>query len=674
MSLNFTGISVEDIISKVTAYLELDRDIDNNDKSHKLKTFILLRVLYNCEHWLLEQFSIKEFRSLGYGDFPLFLEKHASLLPEELYKHLIGDTGDKLPLEAYMLNHQLVVLLSQASNNLWENGKITKEIISLLLMRQFPFISFNLIENGSVEDFSSIVAKHKSNAISKSVIFSGTLYGTSYAIDLAENDNDLVERIPMRFVGGQIARNPGSTTSKDAVQVLEKAPMLSDLTLWSHWDLLFAPSLGPFLPWLLNEVKTDALLCLVTRDGKVIRIDPSATLDSFLEAAVQGCTFQTAVQLLSLFSVVGGEKHVPESLLKCHAQYAFKVILKNSLENVDINDGAKPLLSGNMFCKQKIINVDSNFSSELDNSSSRMDVAAASVLRFVLDCLQHLPPEFRGFAADIFLSGMQSIVKDAASAILCECSKKEERLMLHEIGLSCGILEWINDYHAFCSSDATDLITSAASSLKEVAYEQLGSKVNKDTLDKSFAFESEIVGSVDEHNGQHTKRKTMIKSVEVSDARMVMDTQNLSENIGEDEDAAVVIESIRRDEFGLDPSLPEVEDSMLKKQHARLGRALHCLSQELYSQDSHFLLELVRALVFLLWLSCMRPFISAIPSFFSHIGLVLPSYFVIQLLQVLFGSDVSYKMTLVNLLIYVVLLKMNLIYMLIMSFVLFMHT
>ncbi|GFP80685.1 hypothetical protein PHJA_000211800 [Phtheirospermum japonicum] len=33
---------------------------------------------------------------------------------------------------------------------------------------------------------------------------------------------------------------------------------------------------------------------------------------------------------------------------------------------------------------------------------------------------------------------------------------------------------------------------------------------------------------------------------------------------------------------------------MLEKQHARLGRALHCLSQELYSQDSHFILELVQ--------------------------------------------------------------------------------
>ncbi|KAB1206759.1 hypothetical protein CJ030_MR7G013494 [Morella rubra] len=63
--------------------------------------------------------------------------------------------------------------------------------------------------------------------------------------------------------------------------------------------------------------------------------------------------------------------------------------------------------------------------------------------------------------------------------------------------------------------------------------------------------------------------------------------------LDEHKNAALVIESIRRDEFGLDPTLSSNESSMLKKQHARLGRALHCLSQELYSQDSHFLLELV---------------------------------------------------------------------------------
>ena len=62
------------------------------------------------------------------------------------------------------------------------------------------------------------------------------------------------------------------------------------------------------------------------------------------------------------------------------------------------------------------------------------------------------------------------------------------------------------------------------------------------------------------------------------------------------------IEAIRRDEFGLDLELECNESLLLKKQHARLSRALHCLSQELYSQDSHFLLELVRP--------CIKPTIN----------------------------------------------------------------
>ncbi|KAK9699468.1 hypothetical protein RND81_08G175600 [Saponaria officinalis] len=60
------------------------------------------------------------------------------------------------------------------------------------------------------------------------------------------------------------------------------------------------------------------------------------------------------------------------------------------------------------------------------------------------------------------------------------------------------------------------------------------------------------------------------------------------------QEAAHIIESIRREEFGLDPNTSDIESSMLKKQHTTLGRALHCLSEELYSRDSHFLLELIQ--------------------------------------------------------------------------------
>lgn len=57
--------------------------------------------------------------------------------------------------------------------------------------------------------------------------------------------------------------------------------------------------------------------------------------------------------------------------------------------------------------------------------------------------------------------------------------------------------------------------------------------------------------------------------------------------------AIEIVESIRRDEFGVGQELTIQEHDLLTRQHARMGRALHRLSQDLYSQDSHFVLELV---------------------------------------------------------------------------------
>ena len=596
------GVSVEDIIRKAAMYFKLDNGIHSRDKSVLEKRINILRELYNCEFWLEEQFWVKTFKSLGFGEFLMILEKHASLRSDEIHKFLTGDICEKSPLEVCMLQHQLFVLVSQALNGcIGEKEIATKQMISSLLRRQFPLISFKISENGSVSDFLDILGKHKNNVISKGVLFSVTLFEMCDIGDsTAHNGSELLETTKVRIDVSQKARALESLTSKDAIEALLRAPLMSDLNTWAHWDLIFAPSLGPLVPWLLNEVNTKELLCLVTKDSKVMRIDHLATVDSFLEAALQGSPFQTAVQLLSLFSLVGGEKYVPLSLLKCHARHAFEVILKNSLESREVNDARSSLMQGNSLYRQKIVDeaATSSFSSELHKSLCKMNKAVPVVSRFFLDCLGYLPTEFCGFAADVLLSGMRSVIKDANSAILCECNKREERVMLHEVGLSLGIVEWINDYHAFCSANITDFFPSGTSCLESAGPEKSnGSKNIQDLSGKSST--SKVILNVprvtDGQNEELTGVCQSINGVEVFDDRISSGhLQRLSE-LNEDKNAALVIESIRQDEFGLDPSLSNTEISMLKKQHARLGRALHCLSQELYSQDSHFLLELVRS-------------------------------------------------------------------------------
>jgi len=586
--LDVTGISSGDVIRKIGTYFDHDNEI-NRISSNSLMQYriALLRKFCSCENWVAEQFGIKNFDSLGYGDFISFLEKHINQLPHELLKLFDNGRCENSSFGACMSTNQLTALVSQALSTLWENETVTEQMVSMLLTRQFPSIKFEVVEDGSLVNLLDAVQGHKSCVTSKCVVFSATIIGKNYnGESSSDRDNNWSEMMADRSEMSH-KKNTENVLAKNAIEVLLKAPMLSDLSKWSHWDLKFAPFLGPLISWLLNDVNTKELLCLVTRDGKVIRLDHSASLDSFLEAAVQGSSFQTAVHLLSLISLVGGEKYVPLSLLKCHACHAFEVMFRNSVEDVEVSDDGNALSqSVEALSKTKILTEISNakMGSEFSKHIHKVSKVASILSRFVLDCLGYLPAEFHSFASDLLLSGMQSVFKNATSAILCECSNIEQRFMLHEVGLSLGISEWINDYHAIISNNTSDIHCTRVSSLKDAKTDINARDHDQYTLDKSPIPEAniEVTATVDQEKSNQESNGCCLGS----------SFQN-----GADMDASLLIESIRRDEFGLDSSLSDTDTFMLKKQHARLGRALHCLSQELYSQDSHFILELVRIIL-----------------------------------------------------------------------------
>ncbi|PSS35677.1 Striatin like [Actinidia chinensis var. chinensis] len=582
------SFSVEDIVHKVSTFFELDYNILSNINSSLEKKFTLMRKLRECEFWMTEQFSIKEFEALGYGDFFTFLEKHVSLLPNALQKCLTGYTYAKSPLEVCMLQHQLAVLLSQASKNLVGNEKLTKKRLSILLTRQFPPVSFILGESSSLKDFMDNVRTNEST--STCVLFSITLLGSRMGD--ANNEKTLskttVEGMEIFHKTGTL----GSVTVKGAIEVLLRAPMLADLESWTHWDAIYAPTFGPLVGWLLNEVNAKELLCLVTKDGKVIRIDHTATVDSFLEAFLQGSSFQSAVKLLSLLSLYGGDRHVPLSLLKSYARQAFEVFMKN-FSVVEVNENQSFLLQGNSLFRQHMSDVDApGENSDLCERKSTVHEAVTAAVKFFIDCLCHFPVEFRPFAADILLSGLRSVIKDASSVILGKCKQIEQRLMLHDIGLSLGIVEWIDDYHVFGSTMPMDSFAfSGLACLQAVNSDvRRGLTCVQDAVNKSISSKGEMPVSVevDLQNKQGDIVHYVLNNGAISSDYFRDDCKRHLSEVDKEKEAALVIESIRREEFGLDSRLSDTESSMLKKQHARLGRALQCLSQELYSQDSHF--------------------------------------------------------------------------------------
>ncbi|KAI3980366.1 hypothetical protein MKX01_003905 [Papaver californicum] len=596
------SLTVDGILKKVGTYFEMNHCTKEADSPLE-KLLICSRRLRDCEVWLTKQFSVKDFDTLGHGEFLKFLEANSSQLPCEMYGSFTGDLRKKSLLEVTMLGQQLILLLSQAASSLWVNHVIRKQHISFLLRKQFPTISLEISGDDLLEDLAEYLKKQERSNFSSCVLFSATLLRSCYsdapsAYHLLEGTTGLKSDLGLNC--GAL----GSVSSTDALKCLLRAPMLSDLLSWSHWDLIFGPSLGPLVDWLLNEVHTKELLCIVTRDGKIIRVDHSVTIDDFLVAALQGSSFETAVKLLSLISLYGGDKDVPMSLLRCHARQAIEVILKNSLNSAEDKNDWDLQIHGEVLRRKQVcsrqtehsplppnpVGIISQIMASQDSSKGTFGVnkAISVVSRFILDFISYLPSEFCSFAADIFLSGFKSLTGAGPSAIIHECTQINQRMMLHDIGLSLGVVEWIGDYHTFCSSGANELLVSLVKSNNIVPFP--GSNTN--ALDELKVLKNHDYSEAAIHHGEACIEKDLNK--EASNEDMYDGFVRASSEYDDNDDAANVIESIRREEFGLIPSLSPAEMNMLKKQHARLGRALHCLSRELYSRDSHFLLELVQ--------------------------------------------------------------------------------
>ena len=93
------------------------------------------------------------------------------------------------------------------------------------------------------------------------------------------------------------------------------------------------------------------------------------------------------------------------------------------------------------------------------------------------------------------------------------------------------------------------------------------------------------------------------KSVEATDVKTTRDvvhTQtaktSVTVSIGPEQEAQCrgVIESIRSEEFGMGLELDGRQRQVAEKQRQREGRGLQRLSKELYSKDTHFVLELIQ--------------------------------------------------------------------------------
>ncbi|XP_062212736.1 protein NO VEIN isoform X2 [Phragmites australis] len=599
---NGTGhsVTIGDVISRITEYIESNSKVPEDGA-------LWVRKLHDCETCITTQFSAKHFSALGHGTFLEFLEKHGHHFPPSLSSFLKRGSSDSSSLEVSVLQQQVEVLLCQAESNWLEDGDFSEDSFFMLLKRQFPTISFDFVQGKSGERLTGYIERQRKNKQTNSIKFSISLLEKRWS-GISPGRHDNIDELGNGVV--QQSHYSGTVCSREAINCLLKAPMLSDLLLWSHWDLLFAPSLGSFIHWLLNTGPVQELSCIVTTDGRFIKVDPSATIDQFLEAIIQRSSFQVAVILLSLLHIYDGSTNTPISLLKCYAQRAINIIIDNndlmnanSESKIFIPEELHNLSAEQRDCSTRFIDRFQESSqvsfgrSIRSDSLSNIDGTVKLVAKFILDCLGHLPSEFRSLAADILLAGLRTVTKSCYSVMLHESTESWHLCMLHDIGLSLGVAEWVEDCRRLCLTEVhakAEMHSSAKHTSEGARHENSNMLISNDvdTMDgrrKSFAGTNNHVVAID--NKDHKVLNPVGTRADITElhtnSSSVMGEMNL-------EQATLVIETIRREEFGLDEALSNTGNSLLKKQHARLGRALHCLSQELYSQDSHLLLELVQ--------------------------------------------------------------------------------
>ncbi|XP_020574949.1 uncharacterized protein LOC110020982 [Phalaenopsis equestris] len=585
------NVTLGDIVKQVGCYFKIDTNSRRKDPS--LEKQLILR---DCEDWLKRQFLVERFECLGHGNFFDFLEKQASAFPSEVNDLLNRIFGYQHSIEIFMSQQQFLVVLSQAARNFSKSSKLTDEHISMILRKQFPVVALHMTKSGCIESLNLIHSQRLPD-VSVSVTFSVSLLGDCCGKSSLSLEENVSRELPGKSLGrGEFTGIIGSVSTEDAIKCLLRAPMLSDLKLWSHWDFVFGPSLGPLLDWLLDLGFIKELSCIVTTDSRIIRIDHSATIDGFLEALAQASPFHTAVQLLSLFHVYGGSKSIPVSLLRCYAQCGIDAIIKCCMGDLQVNAHATLFLR-----KGSVQGQSTNSSFDGCRTATGSTNGAHSIVSlFILDCLGYLPSEFHSFTADVLISAFQFFTRDAAAIILKECRGVEECFMLHEIGFSLGIVEWIEDYKQY--SAAATVSTFEPSGTQSTLFNQCSTSYNKNLPGiprNTYSEDGEIEDRHEVRTEVTASHKDSVCSLDKCCTEMSCDKPQVihgSASSGDFrmQDAAVFIETIRREEFGLNSALGTAERNLLKKQHARLGRALQCLSQELYSQDSHFILELVQ--------------------------------------------------------------------------------
>ncbi|XP_041829730.1 protein NO VEIN isoform X2 [Melanotaenia boesemani] len=549
---------------------------------------ITLAHIAALERKLTKHFHIKDFLSIQQGTFLEFLGKNIQLLQDSLGSALFLGSNMGLSGSGFRPTRQDVFEFIKQCGSISSTDPDELAHIESALRCHYRVRDSRDLGYGTLHMLVGLVQRQRE-------LSGGGLSPVYYESALLAKQNKSSADSGYESVG-----RLGEMSKAQALASLLSCPLLEDLNEWSQWELIFKPLHGPLKDFIERNAENTGLAALEVTPGVLLRITTDTGDKHFSYAVSALDPIGTAGHLVSM-AVADGIDNAPTALLANHMQSSLAAAV-----------------------------------AEEDLSLAEEDVTCFSrVAKFLLQCLTRIPTRTcQALLQQVFLEPFSRVLGQAKSKqVLITVAQSDPKHLncLHRLGILLGVTDWVKDYqkklippqNQSCNThtdavghNRSNLIDSESSSLSALNTSE-DEFLEDDIMDSSSVsshlnHSPQVNGDLDveieeEEDEEELYELTSISKGETSDVQSEAEGGQSEETSGSDEkDAAscqseadfhfqkAVIENIRKNEFGVGVELTAEGQKLMQVHQERLGRSLDRLSTELYSKDTHFVLELIQ--------------------------------------------------------------------------------
>uniref|UniRef100_A0A4W4ERA0 HTH OST-type domain-containing protein n=1 Tax=Electrophorus electricus TaxID=8005 RepID=A0A4W4ERA0_ELEEL len=501
---------------------------------------VSLASLCRLEKKVTEHFCFREFRQLQLGSFLEFLVKDMQFLQEAVGGSVAIGSQDVRACGYRPSQQDVYEFIKQCG----EGDPSQLPLVEAALRSQYGLRDCRELGYGPLRTLADFARRQRE------LCGGGTAACVRYECPLLPKNPG--EGLP-DTVGllGELSRD-------QAVASLLSAPLLQDLSEWSQWALVFQPSHGPLKDFIEKYCGNTDLLALEVSPGVLLRIT-TLTSDKHFSGAAQALDpVGTAGHLVSIV-VAHGIANTPTALLANHMEGA----LATAVAQEDLTLGED-------------------------------DCTFSTVAKFLLECITRMPTRIcKELLQQVILEPLSKVLGHAKSkSVLLEAARAESRYLskLHRMGLLLGLTEWVRDFHGQLVPQLRPQLPPGLSShaSKVGTSAPLGLDKHEENDDADEGDDEELFELASELNEEASSIESRGEDEEdEEEEEAVPASECLSQH-------RAIVEDIRSSEFGIGVELNEEGQNLMKKHQQRLGRSLERLSTELYSKDTHFVLELIQ--------------------------------------------------------------------------------